>query len=253
MARKIDDTQVPGRGLTDDEAAPALVATPAPRILGIDVSDYQIRVDYDAVRKSGRRFVYIKVTEGNGWKAKLYDHHKEAALKAGLYVGGYHFARPDDSAGDARAEAQLMIQRMGPRAREEMPPVLDLEATKTKRTASWMREFCEEIHSQLGEIPTVYLGQFFLGPQSGAEQEALDWLGKNTRLMLPAYPGHTIDPLTYAQPKAFASWAEVTIHQYSGDATGYTGNATIPGVVGFCDACTFWGTERELIAYAEAG
>lgn len=230
------------------KAAPA--AEPASRVLGIDISDYQRRVDFDEVKRGGQEFVFIKATEGNGHRQTLFESHKAAALAAGLLVGAYHFARPDDSLGDAVAEARLMAAKMGCRQRDELPPVLDLEKTKTVRTASWARAFIEALRDATGERPFVYLGRWFLGPQTGEEAKALEWLGQNTRLWLPAYPMQRVDPMTNPRPKPFASWGEVTIHQFAGDASAATGNATIPGVVGSCDANVFFGSLDELRAIA---
>lgn len=63
-------------------------------ILGVDVSDYQPRVDWPLLKAAGVEFVIIKATQGNYHKQRLYKQHLDGANKAGLVTGFYHWHDP---------------------------------------------------------------------------------------------------------------------------------------------------------------
>ena len=61
-------------------------------ILGIDLSHHQGAPDLAAVRRSGRRFVVLKATEGTGWTDPELGASRSRAHAAVLIVGLYHYA-----------------------------------------------------------------------------------------------------------------------------------------------------------------
>ena len=63
-------------------------------ILGIDVSSYQPNVDYNLLYSKGVRFVIIKATQGTYLRDKTIDSHFQAAQKAGMMIGFYHWHDP---------------------------------------------------------------------------------------------------------------------------------------------------------------
>lgn len=63
-------------------------------IYGIDVSDYQPKVDWNYLKSVGVEFAIIKATQGNYHKQKLYKTHLDGANKAGLITGLYHWHDP---------------------------------------------------------------------------------------------------------------------------------------------------------------
>jgi GH25 family lysozyme M1 (1,4-beta-N-acetylmuramidase) len=67
-------------------------------ITGIDVSAYQ-PVKFNT---RGAEFVFIKATEGRGWKSDKQSGQTRHAREHGLVVGFYHFLRPGDMAQQAR-------------------------------------------------------------------------------------------------------------------------------------------------------
>ena len=58
---------------------------------GIDVSDWQGYINYEEVKKSGVKVVYIKASQGNNIKDPYFDINYENAKNKGLKVGFYHF------------------------------------------------------------------------------------------------------------------------------------------------------------------
>lgn len=77
-------------------------------IEGIDVSAWQhpdgAAIDWQAVRAAGKRFVWIKATQGTTYTNPYFAEDAIEAAHAGLLVGAYHFAAPGD--GTAVEQAQ---------------------------------------------------------------------------------------------------------------------------------------------------
>lgn len=64
-------------------------------IVGIDISAHNGHVDFDSVASSGISFVFLKATEGTTFRDSKFKSNYDAARKAGLKVGAYHFFRFD--------------------------------------------------------------------------------------------------------------------------------------------------------------
>ncbi len=77
-----------------------------PNIQGIDVSNWQGYINYTDVRNSGIEIVYIKASQGTGYKDPYFDINYENAKANGLKVGFYHFLTAT-TVERARAEAQF--------------------------------------------------------------------------------------------------------------------------------------------------
>jgi GH25 family lysozyme M1 (1,4-beta-N-acetylmuramidase) len=78
-------------------------------------------------------------------------------------VGAYHFARPDDSPGDALAEANGFLRVAAPVA-GDLVPVLDLEVAGSlgpERLRAWVRTWLDRVRSVTGVRPAIYAGPTF--------------------------------------------------------------------------------------------
>lgn len=64
-------------------------------VRGIDISAHNGTIDFDRVAKDSVRFVYIKASEGATWRDPRFNENYDAAVRAGLKVGVYHFFRFD--------------------------------------------------------------------------------------------------------------------------------------------------------------
>ncbi|MCK9924504.1 glycoside hydrolase [Frankia sp. AgPm24] len=136
---------------------------------GVDISSWQhpygAAIDWNAVHAAGVSFVYIKATENNQYTNKYYAGDRDAATKAGLAVGAFHYARPSASLGTAVEQAKHFVAAIGPaQAAGFLPPALDLEETGglgPRPLAAWTRAFLEEVESETGRVPMVYSSQWF--------------------------------------------------------------------------------------------
>ncbi|WP_224405518.1 GH25 family lysozyme [Afifella sp. IM 167] len=92
-------------------------------VQGIDISKYQGDIDWRRVKASGIRFAYIKVSEGGDHVDEKFYQNWEAAARAGMPRGAYHFMYWCRTA----AEQALWYQLAVPQDKSQLPPVLDLE------------------------------------------------------------------------------------------------------------------------------
>src|SRR5262245_8356825 len=75
----------------------------AQRPLGVDVSHYQGSINWTSVHNAGYTFAWAKATEGTGFNDADFTANESNGKAAGVYIGGYHFARPDLSSPSAEA------------------------------------------------------------------------------------------------------------------------------------------------------
>lgn len=139
--------------------------------LGIDVSDYQGDIDWQAVKESGIEFVMIRAGYRGYTRGKLNEDSKfrenyEGATSAGLDVGVYFFSQAT-SVSEAEEEAGYVLQLL---QNKELtyPVVFDWEfaSGENSRTAnatgeqitSYASAFCKKI-SKAGYEPCVYFNR----------------------------------------------------------------------------------------------
>src|ERR1700746_1712391 len=68
-----------------------------PNLLVIDLSHWDPPEDYDAVAAAGVCGIIYKATQGTGYRDSTYLKQRQAALKAGLLWGAYHFGDNSDA------------------------------------------------------------------------------------------------------------------------------------------------------------
>lgn len=176
----------------------------------IDVSHHQGTIDWKKVAADGVKGVFIKATEGVGYTDPLFRKNVQGAAIAGLKVGFYHFAHPDNS---PTAEAKYFTDVVkGLKA--DFPFVLDLEQTKMK-TAAQLTEFAvawlTEVERQTGHRVMLYTGASF----------ARSYLGK-ALAKWPLWVAH----YGVNQPMSNTTWDRWAVFQYTstGKVNGITGN-----------------------------
>lgn len=125
---------------------------------GIDVSRWQGTIDWSQVAGAGIRFVFMKATDGRSLLDPTYSTNRAGAKAAGIRVGTYHFARPEGSTGDAKAEAQFFVENAVIEA-GGLPPVLDIEENGGLSAAAltdWALDWLSEVRRLTGVRPLVY-------------------------------------------------------------------------------------------------
>ena len=94
-------------------------------IRGIDVSDYQSNVNWQAVAQGGILFGFVKATEGGTLVSQTFARNWSAMKAVGIQRGAYHFFRPASSV-QAQIDLFLNTVKLEP---GDLPAVLDLETT----------------------------------------------------------------------------------------------------------------------------
>ncbi|MEG4006049.1 GH25 family lysozyme [Microcoleus sp. Pol11C1] len=180
-------------------------------IRGIDVSDYQPNVNWQAVARDGIVFSFVKSTEGATLVSQTFARNWEAMKAAGIQRGAYHFFRPASSI-QGQIDLFLKTVKLEP---GDLPPVLDVETTGglsvdqlCDRAAIWL----EAVEKATLMRPIIYTYPGFwdnLGTKRFADYPL--WIAHYTTAEEPWVPG---------------GWKTWTFWQYSdtGTVSGVSGN-----------------------------
>lgn len=132
---------------------------------GIDVSSHQGDVDWQRWWAEGKRFAYVKATEGTYYTNPYHDGQSAGAHAVGMIRGSYHFAIPNGSSG--AAQANYFVDNGGgwaPGGRT-LPGALDLEynpygdtcyGLSEEEMAAWIRDFSDTYRDRTGRYPVIY-------------------------------------------------------------------------------------------------
>lgn len=78
---------------------------------GIDVSEWQGRINYEEVAKSGIKVVYIRASEGTNYVDPYFRENYEQARANGLKTGFYHYVTARTTE-EAREEARFFVSNI---------------------------------------------------------------------------------------------------------------------------------------------
>lgn len=117
---------------------------------GIDVSNYQGKIDWEKVAKDKNiQFVYIKATEGATYTDKSYARNHTEARKNGFKVGSYHYLR-----NTSKIEDQFKnFKNVAVRESQDLIPLVDVEEHVDKES---IKLFCKLIEDHYGKKPAIY-------------------------------------------------------------------------------------------------
>jgi lysozyme len=143
---------------------------------GIDVSHWQNTIDWSQVAAAGYRFAIMKASEGQTFDDPNYATNRAEANAAGIYIGAYHFARPDSTTNDATIEADHFTRVATPK-KGDIVPVLDIEDSGGLPAAdliAWIRTWLGRVESTVGVKPMIYTGPNFWRTATGDTTEFAD-------------------------------------------------------------------------------
>lgn len=142
------------------------LAAPTDGVQGIDVSGHQGNVDWAAYWAQGKRFAYVKATEGVDFINPYYGQQYGGSADVGMKRGAYHFALPNDSTG--AVQAKYFVDNGGGWTSDgkTLPGAVDLEWNpyaggdcygKTKaQLVTWIDEFVDAYRTHTGRLPVIY-------------------------------------------------------------------------------------------------
>jgi lysozyme len=128
-------------------------------VVGVDVSNHQGAIDWQALATSGIGFAYVKATEGESFRDLSFARNWSEAARAGIPRGAYHFFTRCRSA-DAQAQNFIAAVPNDPAA---LPPVVDAEhmgpcadGAMIEDVATELWRFLYLVEQHYGRRPVVY-------------------------------------------------------------------------------------------------
>jgi GH25 family lysozyme M1 (1,4-beta-N-acetylmuramidase) len=188
-------------------------------ILGVDVSHHEGQIDWASVATSGKKFAYLKASEGTAYVDPTYALNRAGATGVGMRTGAFHYAQPDTAVGEAAAEADHFAQIADIR-RGDLRPMLDLEVTNglsPSELQAWVAAFLGRLYERTGVRAGIYVSPSFWSDHLGDSASAATtsgaelWIAHWTTADAPSLP---------ASNWAGHSW---TVWQY-------TDHGRVPGI-----------------------
>jgi GH25 family lysozyme M1 (1,4-beta-N-acetylmuramidase) len=223
----------------------SLLASPvrAQFVQGIDVSRHQGDINWTAVKNAGIDFAFCKATEGVDFVDVKFLQNMANARAAGVYIGPYHYARPDSGETDpldAEKEANDFVDAIEPYYQTPgftLQPVVDMEEDDLEGVSNfrvflseWVRDFNAVVEQRLGFPAIIYASTGYINSYFEANLSQYDlWLA-NWNYTPPNVPPASADGI-------FNGWE---FWQYSS-----TGNV---GGISPVDRDVYQGTLAELAA-----
>ncbi|MGZ4044172.1 MAG: glycoside hydrolase family 25 protein, partial [Bacteroidia bacterium] len=208
----------------------------AQTILGIDVSSYQGLVNWTSVKNAGYTFAWAKATEGLTVNDSQYLNNAVNGVNAGVYMGAYHFAHPDNNPtnADAISEANHFLSVAQPYIIScQLPPVLDLEVSTSltsSQLTAWVQNWMNTVQSATGITPILYTDGSIANSLGSS-------LASYCKLWIADPDGSpTVSPSSTYLGVWYPNWS---FKQYS-----WTG--TVPGISGSVDLDSFNGALQGL-------
>jgi lysozyme len=146
--------------LTSQFARGSIVCPGPSTVPGIDVSQFQGTIDWNAVAASGVQFAFARVSDGLTADSSFSVNY--SAIKAADIVrGAYQFFEPRQ---DAASQAALLLQSIGPLGIGDLPPVLDVEVSggqSPAQLAADIQTWVNAVQQATGRPPIIFTANGF--------------------------------------------------------------------------------------------
>lgn len=181
---------------------------------GMDVSQWQGEIDFEAVRTSGVQVVYIRTGEGAEYVDAYFQSNYDKALAAGMKIGFYHYVTASTTA-QAQQQAEFFYSLIRDK-QTDCCPAMDFESFPGLTDEEINRigaAFMETLADRLGYAPAIYTDSY---------NAASLWDSS-----FSAYPLWVAD-YGVTQPESTGPWT-------TWDGFQYTDRGQAPGVSGYVD------------------
>ena len=133
-------------------------------VKGVDVSSYQLDVDWKGLEKEGYKFAYIKATEGSSHVDDRFGENWKNVRKTDIKAGAYHFLSYDTS---GRSQAENFIKTVKKR-HDMLPPAVDVEFygeyeevhPSRKKLRKVLDTVLQELEAHYGQKPVIYTNTY---------------------------------------------------------------------------------------------
>ena len=147
---------------------------------GVDVSQQQGAIDWDAVSEEGVKFVYMKATEGGDVKDARFRTNWMETARAGMPRGAYHFFT---LCGSGAEQASNFMDSV-PAEEAALPPAVALEfgggCDARPDTTEILRELLvclNRLERHYGKKPVIYVtGEFYRAYLQSMFEDYAFWL-----------------------------------------------------------------------------
>jgi len=134
---------------------------------GIDVSKYQLHIDWQEIKKNPKiQYVYIKATEGCDHTDHRYEDNIRNARKHGVKVGSYHYLTNRSS---ATAQFQNFV-RTARKEEQDLIPFIDVEECSrwsSQQLRDSLKVFADLLEDYYGVKPLIYTSESFFNKHLG--------------------------------------------------------------------------------------
>ena len=189
---------------------------------GIDVSEFQYQIDWDAVKASGVDYAIIRIGWWNNGVDKYFERNVAECERLGIPWGAYLYSYSmdaEDAASEANHAIDLMNHMKAKGYTPDLPVYLDLEDKEVPLDAA-----------KLATISSTFNGKIAAaGYEPGVYASAIWW--KN-----------------YLTSPVFDSWSKWSAQYYSvcevpsdPDMWQYTSSGSVPGISGPVDVSYWYG------------
>lgn len=135
------------------------------KAIGIDVSEYQDKIEWDEVRTLDDdytiNYVFIRATVGKDRLDKRFEENWLKAKENKLIRGAYHYYRPNENSIE---QAELFMQTVSLK-KGDLPPVLDIEKLpknqSIERLKIGLRRWLNRIEEHFKLKPIIYTGESY--------------------------------------------------------------------------------------------
>lgn len=197
----------------------------AEKVAGIDVSQYQGRIDWSRVQTIGEAhpigFVVVRSTAGRNKVDSRFRENWRALEDKEFIRGAYHYYRPNES---SLEQAELFIRTVQLRP-GDFPPILDIEELPRVQSMENLRmglqRWLDRVEAHYGVQPIIYTGESYYKDYIKAHFP-------NYRFWIANYNWRVQEP----KPD-WMMWQ-------------FTDKGVVPGIKGPVDVNLFHGTPRML-------
>lgn len=192
------------------------VVCPGPVTLdGIDVSYWQLDIDWDKVKAAGKKYAIMRAANGLKGDTK-FAYNWKRCHELGLRCGVYQYFQPDI---DVIQQADLMLSIMGKLQPGDLPPVIDVEHKGNSTPASLsaaVGKWIDYVQAKTGRQPMIYTGGYF-------------WEDNVKSTAFVDYPLWHAQYCSNCCPNIAHPWKKWAFWQYSstGKVSGINGNVDL--------------------------
>ena len=218
---------------SQEESVEQVVDLPQEFVDGIDVSHWQGDIDWDQVYGSGKRFAFVKASEGISYRDPKFEENMANGREAGMLMGAYHFARPiNNSAVD---EARFFVSVIEDYLTEGyLRPALDLEVGEGDwgYLSEWVHEFMNTVRDETGIVSVIYVNSYYANNLDQSLAQYSLWIAR-----------WTYDTSVLPDPGVWPSW----------DFWQWSNQTLCPGIEGYVDGDVYNGDINNLMDSFEIG